>query len=152
MSNGCSLDRRFPFSENHQKASPQALQVYAAAADQIDLLVCHVRILARSALGVVRTGDRAPEPLAVAVRDLARATEALAVYLEAPGGPEEARWLALKAAEGAAALLREREDLANDMATNSPFRLPEPKPSVKAQKRVREIQARTLKAPEGQKE
>src|SRR5215207_1550175 len=88
------------------------LEVYSAAADQIDLTVRHVRILARSALGVVRTGDPAPEPLTVAVRDLARATEALAVYLEAPGGgPEEARRLALKAAGGAAALLREREDL-----------------------------------------
>ena len=95
------------------------LEVYAAAADQIDLTVRHVRILARSALGVVRTGDPAPEPLAVAVRDLARATEALAVYLEAPGGPEEAHRLALKAAGGASALLREREDLAKDMATNA---------------------------------
>jgi hypothetical protein len=53
------------------------------------------------------------------VRDLARATMALAVYLEAPGGPEEARRLALKAAGGASALLREREDLAKDMATNA---------------------------------
>jgi hypothetical protein len=95
------------------------LEVYAAAADQIDLTVRHVRILARSALGVVRTGDPAPEPLAVAVCDLARATEALAAYLEAPGGPEEARRLALKAAGGAAALLTEREDLAKDMATNA---------------------------------
>jgi hypothetical protein len=41
------------------------------------------------------------------------------VYLEAPGGPEEARRLALKAAGGAAALLKEREDLAKDMATNA---------------------------------
>lgn len=95
------------------------LEVYVAAADLIDLTVRHVRILARSALGVVRTGDPAPEPLSVAVRDLARATEALAAYLEAPGGPEEARRLALKAAGGAAALLTEREDLAKDMATNA---------------------------------
>jgi uncharacterized membrane protein YgaE (UPF0421/DUF939 family) len=95
------------------------LEVYAAAADQIDLTVRHVRILARSALGVVRTGDPAPEPLPVAVCDLARATEALAVYLEAPGDPETARRLALKAAGGAAALLTEREDLAKDMATNA---------------------------------
>ena len=95
------------------------LDLYAAAADQIDLIVRHVRILARSALGVVRSGDPAPEPLAVAVRDLARATEALAAYLEASDGPEEARWLALKAAGDAAALLREREDLARDMAINA---------------------------------
>jgi uncharacterized membrane protein YgaE (UPF0421/DUF939 family) len=95
------------------------LDLYAAAADQIDLIVRHVRILARSALGVVRSGDPAPEPLAVAVRDLARATEALAAYLEASEGPEEARRLALKAAGDAAALLREREDLARDMAINA---------------------------------
>src|SRR5919112_3724197 len=95
------------------------LEVYAAAADQIDLLVRHVRILSRSALGVVRTGDPAPEPLPVAVRDLARATEALAAYLEAPGGSEEACRLALKAAEGAAALFRERKDLAQNLATNA---------------------------------
>jgi uncharacterized membrane protein YgaE (UPF0421/DUF939 family) len=95
------------------------LDLYAAAADQIDLIVRHVRILARSALGVVRSGDPAPEPLAVAVRDLARATEALAAYLEASEGPDEARRLALKAAGDAAALLREREDLARDMAINA---------------------------------
>src|SRR5215210_259445 len=95
------------------------LELYAAAADQIDLTVRHVRILARSALGVVRTGVRAPEPLGVAVRDLARATEALAAYLETSDNPEEARRLALKAAGGAAALLREREDLAKDLATNA---------------------------------
>jgi hypothetical protein len=95
------------------------LELYAAAADQIDLTVRHVRILARSALGVVRAGNPAPEPLGVAVRDLALATEALAAYLEVPESPEEARRLALKSATGAAALLRKREDLAKDMATNA---------------------------------
>jgi uncharacterized membrane protein YgaE (UPF0421/DUF939 family) len=95
------------------------LELYAAAADQIDLIVRHVRRLARSALGVVRTGDPAPEPLAVALRDLARAVKALAGYLEATESPEEVRLLALKAAGGAAALLREREDLAKDLATNA---------------------------------
>jgi hypothetical protein len=95
------------------------LELYAAAADQIDLIVRYMRILARSALGVVRTGDPAPAPLAAALRDLARAVEALATYLEASEGPEEARWLALNAAGGAAALLREREDLAKDMAINA---------------------------------
>ena len=95
------------------------LEVYAASADQIDLTVRHVRILARSALGIVRIGDPAPLPLTVALRDLARATEALAAYLEKPGPPDEARRLALKAAGGAAALLREHEDLAKDLATNA---------------------------------
>jgi uncharacterized membrane protein YgaE (UPF0421/DUF939 family) len=95
------------------------LELYAVAADQIDLIVRYVRILARSALGVVRTGDPAPEPLAAALRELARAVEALATYLETSEGPEEARRLALKAAEDAAALLREREDLTKDMAISA---------------------------------
>jgi uncharacterized membrane protein YgaE (UPF0421/DUF939 family) len=95
------------------------LELYAAAADQIDLIVRYMRILARSALGVVRRGDRAPEPLAAALRDLARAVEALAAYLETSEGPEEARRLALKAAGGAAALLRQREDLAKDIAISA---------------------------------
>jgi uncharacterized membrane protein YccC len=95
------------------------LELYAAAVEQIDLTVRHVRILARSALGVVRPGRPAPEPLALAMRNLARATEALAAYLETPDSPEEARRLALKGAEGAAALLREREDLSKDLATNA---------------------------------
>jgi hypothetical protein len=95
------------------------LELYAAAADQIDLIVRYMRILARSALGVVRTGDPAPEPLAAALRELARAVEALAAYLETSEGPEEARWLALNAAGDAAALLREREDLTKDMAISA---------------------------------
>ena len=95
------------------------LELYAAAADQIDLTVRHVRILARDALGLVRTSRPAPEPLAVAVRDLARATQALAAYLETSDNPEEVRRLALNAAGGAAALLREREDLAKDLAINA---------------------------------
>jgi uncharacterized membrane protein YgaE (UPF0421/DUF939 family) len=103
----------------YRRRTLRHLELYAAAADQIDLTVRHVRIVARSALGVVRTGDPAPEPLGVAVRDLARATEALAAYLETPDSPEEARRLALEAAGGAAALLREREDLVRDLATNA---------------------------------
>lgn len=95
------------------------LELYAAAADQIDLTVRHVRILARSVLGVVSTGRPAPEPLVLALRDLARATEALAAYLETSEGPEEPRRLALKAAEGAAALLTEHEGSAKDLATNA---------------------------------
>ena len=55
----------------------------------------------------------------MALRDLARATGALAAYLETPDNPEEVHRLALKAAGGAAALLREREDLAKDLATNA---------------------------------
>jgi hypothetical protein len=95
------------------------LELYAAAADQIDLTVRHVRILARGALGLVRPGRSAPEPFAVALRDLARAIEALAAYLEVPDNPEETRRFALKAAGGVSALLSEREDLTKDLAANA---------------------------------
>ena len=103
----------------YRRRSLGHLDLYAAAADQIDLMVRHVRILARSALGVVRAGTPAPEALGVAVRGLARATEALAAYLEAPESSEEARRLALESTGVAVALLGEREDLAKDMATNA---------------------------------
>ena len=96
------------------------LDLYAAAAEQIDLTVRNVRGLARAAMSVIRPdGDPVPERLSVAVRDLARATETLARYLDKLDQPEETRRLALQAAGGASALLREHEDLAKDMATNA---------------------------------
>lgn len=95
------------------------LDLYAAAADQIDLTVRNVRGLARAALSLVHTGNPAPGSLSVALRDLARAMEALAAYLESPGEPEDARRYALEAAYSAASLLREREDLIKDLATNA---------------------------------
>ena len=95
------------------------LELYAAAADQIDLTVRHVRGLARATLHVVRTGNPAPEPLSAALRDLGRAIEALGAYLAAPGDPEDARRFALEAARGATALLEEREDLATNLAINA---------------------------------
>jgi Fusaric acid resistance protein-like len=95
------------------------LDLYAAAADQIDLTVRNVRGLARAALSVVHSGNPAPGPLPVALRDLARATEALAAYLETLDEPEDARRFALQAARSATTLLKEREDLAADLATNA---------------------------------
>ncbi|MDP8926209.1 MAG: FUSC family protein [Actinomycetota bacterium] len=95
------------------------LDLYAAAADQIDLTVRNVRGLARAALSVVRSGDSAPEPLAMALHDLARAMESLAGYLETPGEPEDTRRYTLRAAGNATTLLKERDDLARDLATNA---------------------------------
>jgi uncharacterized membrane protein YccC len=56
------------------------LDLYAAAADQIDLTVRDVRALARAAFSVVQPEDPAPERLPAAIRGLSRATEALAAY------------------------------------------------------------------------
>jgi uncharacterized membrane protein YccC len=67
------------------------LQLYANAADRIDLAVRGVRSVARAAMGVVRHGSPASGPLSEAVLDLSRAVKALGAYLEKPGDPEDAR-------------------------------------------------------------
>ena len=95
------------------------MQLYAAAADQIDLTVRDVRTLARAALSVVQPGDPAPEPLPAAIRGLAKATEALAAYLQTSGDPDETRRLALGAATEASAMLEEHEDLARNLGVNA---------------------------------
>ncbi|MGH3146754.1 MAG: FUSC family protein [Rubrobacter sp.] len=95
------------------------MDLYAAAADQIDLTVRDVRALARAALSVVQPDDPAPEPLPAAIRGLARATEALAAYLQTSGDPEETRRLALEAARAASTLLEDHEDLARSLGVNA---------------------------------
>ncbi len=88
---------------------------YAAAADQIDLAVRNTRVLARAAVGLVRGGEPAPGLLSEAVLDLARAVDDLAGYLEEPEKPGETNRFALKAAEEATDVLKERNDLATSM-------------------------------------
>jgi Fusaric acid resistance protein-like len=98
------------------------MDLYAGAADQIDLMVRDVRALARAALSVVQpeAEDPVPERLLAAIRGLARATEALAAYLQISGEPPaETRRLALEAATEASALLEEDEDLARSLGANA---------------------------------
>src|ERR687898_650144 len=58
--------------------------------------------------------------LAAAIRGLARATEALAAYLQTSGDPpDETRRLALEAATEASTLLEEHEDLASNLGVNA---------------------------------
>jgi hypothetical protein len=98
------------------------MDLYARAADQIDLTVRDVRALARAALSVVQpeAEDPLPERLLAAIRTLARATEALAAYLQTSGDPpEETRRLALEAATEASTLLEEDEDLARSLGVNA---------------------------------
>jgi hypothetical protein len=95
------------------------MELYAGAADQIDLMVRDVRALARAALSVVQPEESAPERLLAAIRLLARATEALAAYLQTSGvPPDETRRLALEAANEASTLLEEHEDLARNLGVN----------------------------------
>jgi uncharacterized membrane protein YgaE (UPF0421/DUF939 family) len=98
------------------------MDLYTRAADQIDLTVRDVRALARAALSVVQPEAEAPVPqrLPAAIRALARATEALAAYLQTPGDPpDETRRLALEAATEASTLLEEHEDLASNLGVNA---------------------------------
>jgi hypothetical protein len=98
------------------------MDLYANAADQIDLTVRDVRALARAALSVVQpeAEDPVPERLPTAIRRLARATRALAAYLQTSGDPpDETRRLALEAATEASALLEEHEDLASNLGVNA---------------------------------
>ena len=95
------------------------LELYAAAADQIDLTVRDVRALARAALAIVQPGSSAPERLSRAIRSSARATESLGVYLETSGSPEDTRTFALEAARETTVMLEEYEDLARNLAVNA---------------------------------
>jgi uncharacterized membrane protein YccC len=91
------------------------LGLYATAADQLDLAVRNVRVLARAAAAAVREGEPAPEALSEAIRDLARAVEALSAYIEEAAHPVETRRFAIDAAVGATAVLLERNDLRTSM-------------------------------------
>ena len=98
------------------------MDLYAHAADQIDLTVRDARALARAALSVVQpeAEDPVPERLPAAIRGLARATEALAAYLQTSGDPpDQTRRLALKAAAEASTMLEEHEDLASKLGINA---------------------------------
>lgn len=95
-----------------RRRSLRHLELYSNASIRIELAVINTRVLARGAANVLRRGESVPTNLPVAVRDLAEAVRALADYLEEPGGPEEARERALRAAREATETLRERHDLA----------------------------------------
>ena len=91
------------------------LGLYATAADQLDLAVRNVRVLARATVTTIREGEEVPEALSGTILDLASAVEALSAYIEEPEHPVETRRFALKAAAGATAVLSERNDLRTSM-------------------------------------
>jgi hypothetical protein len=91
------------------------LGLYATAADQLDLAVRNVRVLARAAATTVREGGAVPEDLCETILDLARAVETLSAYIEEPEHPVETRRFALQAAGRATAVLEERSDLRTSM-------------------------------------
>jgi uncharacterized membrane protein YgaE (UPF0421/DUF939 family) len=84
---------------------------YAAAADQLDLAVRNIRVLARAVVTMVREKGAAPGQLPEAILELTLAVEALAVYLEKPDNPLDARHFALGAAGEATSALKSNNDL-----------------------------------------
>ncbi|MGI9050067.1 MAG: FUSC family protein [Rubrobacteraceae bacterium] len=91
------------------------LGLYANAADQLDLAVRNVRVLARAAVTIVREGRTPPEHLPDTILELSQSVGALAAYLEDPEHPVDTRRFALEAADGATATLRESSDLETSM-------------------------------------
>jgi uncharacterized membrane protein YgaE (UPF0421/DUF939 family) len=87
---------------------------YAAVADQLDLAVRNTRVLARATVNMLQDGEHAPEQLSEALLDLARAVETLGAYLER-SDHLDTRHFALKAAESATSVLKERNDLETSM-------------------------------------
>ena len=87
------------------------LELYAAAASQIDMAVADVEGVARAAVRAVRRNSPALETQAEAILDLARAVEALATYLEKSVPTEDVRRLVLKAVGEVTGLLEEHKDL-----------------------------------------
>src|SRR5205085_12230684 len=73
--------------------------------------------VARAALNLIERATP-PRSLLVAIYDLARAVNALGLYLELSEKPEDTRRFAVKAAGVATALLKERNDLATSEFIN----------------------------------
>lgn len=84
---------------------------YAVAANEIDMAVRNVRVLARGTLRAVETGDHVPAEAINAIRDLAEAVRALGSGLPDGAGEERAREHALLAAAGATISLESTNNL-----------------------------------------
>jgi uncharacterized membrane protein YgaE (UPF0421/DUF939 family) len=95
-----------------RRRSLRHLDLYASAGARIELAVINTRVLARGAANATRRGDAIPGKLPEAVLDLSRSVKALGVFLEEPGGAEDARRHALDAARRATEVLEDRHELA----------------------------------------
>jgi hypothetical protein len=91
------------------------LEPYAAAADQLDLAVGNVRVLASAALRLVREETPPSRALLQAIRDLAGAVAALAEQVQEPGRDPRVDRYARAAVERAGEALRESSDLATSV-------------------------------------
>lgn len=96
-----------------RRRSLGTLEAHVEVAEGLDLAVPNVRVLARSALRLLRRGEAAPPDLNEAVLDLSRSVRALDSYLKGSARDlGDARRYALAAARGATGVLDEHRDLA----------------------------------------
>jgi uncharacterized membrane protein YccC len=96
-----------------RRGSRGHLELYAAAAAQIDLVVRGARILARGAIRAIDLGDHVPAAVPGAIDCLAEAVRRLELELEHPERDEAAREAALSAAAMATSTLEETANLSS---------------------------------------
>jgi uncharacterized membrane protein YgaE (UPF0421/DUF939 family) len=87
--------------------SRQKLERFAKAAEQVELAMNNVRVLARGVVRAISLGDATPPGLSVATRDLAAAIDPLVVALDRDDAVAAAREASVHAARAANAVMQE---------------------------------------------
>lgn len=98
-----------------RRRSIKHLQLYWGASLRMEFAAINTRVLARGTYNAIRRGDQISSALPEAFRELSRAVEHLASYLEEVEGPDAARHSALAAARLATEVLKKRHDLATSV-------------------------------------
>jgi uncharacterized membrane protein YccC len=98
------------YAPQRRSARPY-VETWAGAANQIDLAVRNVRVLARGAIRAIRLDENVPQEVAEALRDLALAVRALDGALEEGGNVDNVRGPALRAAARASLVLERTGNL-----------------------------------------
>jgi uncharacterized membrane protein YgaE (UPF0421/DUF939 family) len=98
------------FAPQRRRERPY-VEAWAAAANQIDLAVRNVRVLARGAIRAMQLDENVPPEIAAALRDLAVAVRALDLALEGAGAPDTVSEPALRAAAQATLVLEQTGNL-----------------------------------------
>jgi uncharacterized membrane protein YgaE (UPF0421/DUF939 family) len=92
------------FAPQRRRARP-FVETWAGAAQEIDLAVRNVRVLARGVIRAIRLDENVPPDVATALRDLATAVRAFDAALEGDGELDTVRAPALRAAARATLVL-----------------------------------------------
>jgi uncharacterized membrane protein YgaE (UPF0421/DUF939 family) len=93
------------YAPQRRRARP-FVETWAGAAQELDLAVRNVRVLARGAIRAIRLDENVPPDVATALRDLATAVRAFDAALEGDGNLETVREPALHAAARATLVLQ----------------------------------------------